>query len=265
MGTQCSSKFAVKESILLSLLAGKKDVATLTEETKIIGSTILHVLKQLEKSELTVKTSGVYSLTSLGVIEAQICIWHRLSSNTIKVHKDFWLHHDVTSIPSTLMMNIGALSESTLLQATPDSLEKVHTYFIGLLSAAKTIFGVSPIFHPDYANVFKELLNQGVKIQLIATPEVLTRFKQVGADVLDAHVPTGDLQLFVKDKVGYAITATDKAYSFGLFSLTGRYDPDADIVGEDEQGRAWVYQLFKHTLTQSIPYVYAASSTHEEE
>ena len=256
MGAKCSSKVAVKESILLSLLAGKKDVATLTEETQIIGTTILHVLKQLELAELTTKASGVYSLTSLGVIEARICIWHRLSSDTLKIHKDFWLQHNVTSIPPTLMMNIGALSEATLLQATPDSLEKVHTHFIELLSTAKTIWGVSPVFHPDFVDAFRELLNNGVKIQLIATPAVLEKFKKIGNDVLNTHIPTGNLQLFAKEEILFALTVTDKQFSFGLFDLFGRYDNNVELIGDEEKGLTWTYQLFKDTLMHSTPYVY---------
>ena len=62
----------LKLRILLNLLKGDQKLAELKAEIGTRETTILHALKNLEELNLTTKSDGVYSLTSLGVIDSQI-------------------------------------------------------------------------------------------------------------------------------------------------------------------------------------------------
>ena len=186
MGYSAHRKITVKERILLSMLKGSSDTTSIIGDMDdVVGTTILHEIKQLLQNHFIAKsTDGVYSLTSLGLFEAQLCERYNLASATMETFRDFWLHHDVAAIPPELMVNIGALSDAKIIHATPVDLDSVHSHFIELLSSAKTIMGASPVFHPDYVLALSELLNNGVKIQLIVTPEILAKIKQVGSDLI---------------------------------------------------------------------------------
>jgi len=254
-------KKSVREFILLSLLDSAKDLAALVEEgEKRIGTTISHDLKKLEISKSIVKSNGVCSLTSRGLVEAQICKSYYASVDVLDCYQDFWLTHDISRIPPTLMVDIGDLSGSTLLTTTPADLYFVHSHFVKVLHSAKAVQALAPIYHPDYAAAFRERLNSGIKIQLIATPTVIEKIEKEAPDLLSKYVTTGDFQLLVKEDLGIAMAVTDSCYTFGLFDLNKRYDNNANMFGYGLKGLLWASRLFTLTLLDSVPYVYSNST-----
>ena len=62
----------LKLKILLSLFNGKRRIAELRSDVETRDTTILHVLEEFGDLNLITKTQGVYTLSSLGVIEAII-------------------------------------------------------------------------------------------------------------------------------------------------------------------------------------------------
>jgi predicted transcriptional regulator len=150
------------------------------------------------------------------------------------------------------MMTLGAIENSNLIKSTQVDLQKVHENFIQLLGGAKTIFGISPIFHEDYIIVLRKVLNQPEsKITLIVTNTVLDKFKQLDDTQLNKHITEGNLQIFLNDNLKIALTVTEKNWSMGLFTLSGEYDYTNDLVGTGKEGVEWGYQLFKTILEQS--------------
>jgi predicted transcriptional regulator len=244
-------KSELKISILLSLLDSEKKITELEKETLTRETTILHALKELEQIELTTKSSGVYKLTSLGIIEAQSCKMGYLSCKVLEKHKDFWLTHDVSGIPPTSMMNIGALENSTLITATDVDLQKVHENYLNLLGTSKTIFGVSPLFHPDYIAAFEEILANGNNVDLIITHKVLEKLAQIDNEQMNKYISEGRLRIYLNDNLRFGLTVTEQCLSFGLFYPSGIYDYSSDLICVKEEGIEWGLQLFKKMLEKS--------------
>ena len=263
MGSLPIKKKSVKEFILLSLLDGEKALGDLVDESEVKigdgekkgGSTVSHDLRKLEDLKLIVKRNGVCSLTSRGLVEAQICKSSYASVDVLDSYQDFWLTHDITRILPTLMVDIGALSGSTVLTATPTDLHFVHSHCVEAIHSAKAIRALAPIYHPDYISGFRERLNSGIKIQLIATPNVIEKIEKESPDLISKYVSTGDFQLFVNENLGIAMAVTDSCYTFGLFDLHNRYDTNANMFGTVYNGLMWASHLFALTLLDSVPYV----------
>jgi predicted transcriptional regulator len=237
---------------MLSLLNGEKKLAGLKEDIDAQATTILHTLNDLEDMGITTKFHGVYRLTSLGIIEAQVCKEHTRTLGVIEKHKNFWLTHDTSAIPTFLMTNIGVLEKSVIIRASSTNLQEVHENFMGLLGNSKVIYGVSPIFHPEYIEVFGEVLNQGSKVCLIVNPAILEKMKHGADELLSKHVAEGNLQIFVNDNIRVALTITEKYLSLGLFNLLGEYDYSNDLICDSKESLDWGHQLFKSILEQSI-------------
>jgi predicted transcriptional regulator len=238
-------------NILLSLLDKEKKVAELEKETHTRVTTILHALKDLEMLEVTTKNKGVYKLTPLGVLEAQICKECNRSLVVLEKHKNFWLSHDMKAIPPALMTNLGAIEKSDMIKATDVDLQKVHNTFIELLLTAKTVQVVIPIFHTDYIEAFKKILEQEGKIILITSHIVLEKIKQEANNLLDKYSPNNSLQIFLNENLKFALAVTEKNWSLGLFNLTGEYDYTNDLIGNEKEGLEWGHQLFNNVLEQS--------------
>ena len=244
-------KSTFKTRLLLALYDGEKKVSDLEKITQTVGTTILHAIKELEQMELTTKTDGIYKLTPLGILEAQIYQGCYRSLNVLEKYKDFWLTHDVSCIPSDLMMNIGAIENSNLVKSTDIDLQKVHETFVALLSSAKTILGISPIFHPDFVVAIKKLLAMGSNVTLIVTSTVLERLKQTDNDMITKYLPEGNLQLFLNDNITFGLTITEQCWSLGLSDLSRRYDYTVDLICCGDEGLKWGHQLFRATLEKS--------------
>jgi len=242
----------LKLRILLSLLNGEKKLSEIHEDIKSSESTILHIIKEFEGLDLTEKSSGTYQLTSLGLIEAQMCKNAFLTSEVIEKFKDFWLPHDLTDIPPNLIFRIGALKDSTLIRAEVLELGKVYDSFLKILMTSTQIRGISPIFHPDYVPVIENLLSQGRSIELIVTSGVLAKtLASAKVDDLLKNIQDGALKIYLKEDLKVALTVTDKNFSLGLFKKNGDYDDNMDLISVNKEAIEWGEQLYKYHLKNS--------------
>ncbi len=242
----------LKLSILLSLLDGNKKLSELKEEVKARETSILHILKEFESLSLTTKSSGIYSLTSLGLMEARIC---KNCYNTVEVlekFKDFWLPNDVKPIPSSLMLKMGDLIDSTLIRSGETELSKVYEVFLKLLMKSKKVMGISPIFHPDYVPVIENLLSNGNSVELILSNAVLKKTLDSTKLNLTNYVKNGTLKIHVSENLRVALTVTDKNFSLGLFTASGEYDDKMDLISINPQAIMWGEELFQFVLKDSV-------------
>lgn len=246
----------LKQNILLSLLKGNKKLSELKAEVESTETTILHVLKEFENLDLTTKETGVYSLTSLGFIEASICEDFNGATEVLGKYKDFWLNHNVSEIPSSLMLRLGALKDSTIVKTESSELGKVHETFLQLLLNSKKLKGTSPIFHPDYVVAMKKLLNQGGTVELICTGKVLKKTLESAvstneAELIQKFILEEQLKVYLIEDIKVALTVTDNIFSLGLFNLNGEYDYNTDLMSMNPKALQWGEDIFQDYLKQS--------------
>ncbi len=246
----------LKQKVILNLLQGDKRISELKTEIDSTETTILHVLKEFEALHLTKKNGGVYSLTSLGYIEAQVCQGSYRATDVIGKFKDFWLNHDVTPIPSSLMLKIGALDEANLLKTESGSLGKVHETFLKMIVDTKKIKGTSPIFHHDFVGAFKVLLQQGGVMELILTDEVLNKIFESTVssgegELFQSFINDGQLKIYLADDLKVALTVTEHVFSMGLYDLNGQYDYSMDLISQHPDALEWGEELFQQYIAKA--------------
>jgi predicted transcriptional regulator len=246
-------KSELKLKIMLSLLKGEKKIADLTNEIQTRETTILHVLKEFETSNLTTKVGSSYKLTSTGFINACICQEFFKTTDAIEGLKDFWLPHDVTPIPSYFLLKLGALKDSSIVKTESSELGKVHETFLNVLLTSKRIRGTSPIFHNDFVKTFRQLLSQSdTTVELILTSAVLEKtLSSAESDLLKKYASESRLKIFLKDDLKIALTVTDNSFSLGLFSLNGEYDYNMDLISFNPEAIEWGDALFQDCLKGS--------------
>jgi predicted transcriptional regulator len=245
-------KSELKLSILASLLGGAKKLSDICSEVNSSETTILHVLKEFEELDLTTKSSGLYKLTPLGILEAQICQNATVNAQVLKKFKNFWLTHDITTCPQKLLFRIGALLDSTVIKSESLELGVVYKNFIELLGTSSKIAGISPIFHPDYVPVVEHLLKQRKPVELILSSGVLAKtLETANTALVQKSFEEGLLKIYVNDNLKVALTVTDKGFSLGLFKNTGEYDDNTDLVSTSPKAIEWGQELFQSILNVS--------------
>jgi predicted transcriptional regulator len=246
----------LKQKILLSLLRSDKKLADLKTDIVSTETTILHVLKEFEKLDLTSKTAGVYSLSSLGLIEAQLCQDCYNAAQVMEEFKEFWLLHNITPIPVHLLYKIGALQDAKLVKSQRSELGKVHETFLKIMTKTKKVKGTSPIFHPDFVALFKNVLNSGGTIELIVTNEVFNKtFESAIAardgELFQKYLLEGQLKIYIRDDIKIALTVTENIFSLGLFNLNGEYDYSTDLVSVNPKALQLGDEIFQEYLKHS--------------
>jgi len=252
VSSSASLRSDLKQLIIISLLDGAKKISEFKVGVVARETSILHILKEFETLNLTAKSAGTYRLTSLGVMEAQICREYRSATEVIESFSDFWLTHNVTGIPPRFINRIGALKDAKIIKSAGMDLHKVHENFMNMLISSKKVRGISPIFHPDYISTFEHLLSQGCTIDLIVTNDVLAKTMAVAeAEALQGYLAQGKIRVFLNDDLRFALTVTENSLSLGLFNLAGDYDYSNDLVCVGKEGVEWGNQLFESTLKTS--------------
>jgi len=239
----------LKVDILTSLLHGEKKLSALREELGSSGSTIIHAITDLETLKLTEQAEKNYRLTSLGFIEAQLIEEASSTVEVLEKHRDFWLRHDITAIPSHLLRGIGALRDSTLIQNDSTELDKVHLTFKQLLLSSRRVRGVSPIFHPDFIGAFQLMLNEGATVDLVLSRGVLEKTLTLAdTQQIRDYVEKDRLRIFLSDDPRIALTVTENSFSMGFFGSNGEYDYSRDLVSSSRRAIEWGEELFRHFL-----------------
>ena len=245
----------LKLDILKNLLTGDKDLSELKNVLGSSGSTIIHALNDLNELDFTDKDEKKYKLTPLGVIGAQNIMYTLLNNKVLEKYRDYWITHDITGLPANLLKDIGELCDSVLVRNDSTDLNKVHSTFRSILLTSKSVKGISPIFHPDFIEVFKKMLDLGAVIDLILTPEVLERtMSLVDREELLGPIEENKLNIFISDSLRVALTVTENSFSMGLYSLSGEYDYSMDLVSNNIKAIEWGERLYQYNLKNSIPF-----------
>ncbi len=170
--TTCSD---LRRDILIYLENGKKPLSEIRDALGVSSTTAIHALRDLEKDTLVLQGEDRnYALTKIGELIALKLTDFIDAIKVLKKHKDFWLTHDLSGIPEQLLGKIGWLSNSNLVNIDALDIIKAHTNYMELLTTARWIKGVSPIFSPEYPKVFEDLATRSLT-QLVVTERVLKK------------------------------------------------------------------------------------------
>ena len=237
----------VRLEILLSLDKRPKALSELKDETDRRNTTILHALNDLAEINLVTQEGKDYKLTTLGFIESTLLQYSVNMASTLQKFQEFWLMHDISGIPKQHLFQIGVLKNASLIEAQDTHIGKVHESYLDMMKSSKYVKGISPVFHPDFLQLYQNLLKKGTKIELILTSDIVEEIiSKVDLKEFSQYIKNGQLTIFQKEKLQVALTVTDKVISLGLFTTNGVYDYNVDLIDSDPNAREWGEGLYEY-------------------
>ncbi|MEN6291032.1 MAG: transcriptional regulator FilR1 domain-containing protein [Methanobacterium sp.] len=247
---------SVRIKIMISLSEGPKKTKDLRELTGIPASTLLHGINELEKQKLISRKGDDFFLSEIGFISTLKLVDAIKTRRLFKNTKKLWLNHDIESIPQNLLMKIGDLSSSNLIEDEPDDMFHSHRIYLQIVSNSKEIKGISPIFYPDYTETFARLIKENVDVELILTEEILTKtINSLNSEDLSEFkrlLSKNKLKIWeIKEDIKIAFTVTDNSMILGLFSADGIYDPNLILVSDHNDAITWGSKLFDYHKKKS--------------
>jgi len=239
----------VRIKIMICLIEGYKKTRDLKELTGIQSSSILHGINELEKQGMVLRNGDYFYLTELGRIMAPKLVNMIKTQFVLKKFQRLWLDHTIEAIPQNLMMNIGDLSNSQLIESEKTDVYKTHEKHIQVVQDSKELKGVSPIFYPIYTETFTGIIESGTKVELILTDAVLERTltsHNNGIEDMKKLLSTGNLTIWKIEDAKTAFTVTDKFMTFGLFLPNGMYDSNKLLFSDHKDSLKWANELFEY-------------------
>lgn len=246
---QAIFRSGILTQILIALYSGEQTLADLRTITGSSSQTLIPRIRQLESLHYVESKPGRCALTPLGeIVVDEIGHLVRLMAGIHK-HGDFWVTHDIASIPEPFRKSLGDLYDATVIRAVAENILNVHTQFLQILNRAEWIHTVSSITTPNLAEVLRNLALRGTPIELVV-PESLAEklLSPPYADMKGDLVGIDTFALYVSpEPFQLGMTATDSYLSLGLYKRgTEIYDLDSDLVSSDPRALLWGEQLFQH-------------------
>ena len=240
---------AVRLKIMIILFNGPQRTKDLRSITGIESSSISHAIKNLEKEEIVLRKEDYFYLSELGEILVPQLVSTIKTQYVLKNFQRLWFDHTIEAIPQDLLLDIGDLSYSQFLESEPTDIYRTHEKHIHIVKGSKELKGVSPIFYPIYTEVFTSIIENGVRVELILTDEVLKRTlnsQEQGMEDMKELLSTGNLTLWKIEDAKVAFTVTDKLMTLGLFLSNGMYDSNRLLVSDHKDSLAWANKLFEY-------------------
>lgn len=236
-----------RRAVLRLLSEAPRTLGDIKLSTGTSSPAIIPQIRKLEEVGLVVKEDDAYRLTEIGRIVTRYMGQFLDTVDLIEQCKDFWTGHVLEGIPEPFRDRIIELMECKIVESDPSEVFEPHKEFMKNLLKAKTIKGVSPIFHPEYPKAFLKLAENGVGISLILNRVVLSRISKENQEILKKGLELENTGLYVTDDdIGAAFTVTDHFLSLGLFSTSGKYDVHHDLVSYSPSALKWGNDLFRY-------------------
>ena len=244
-------KYILTSSMRTKLLLAIYDVPMNLDELRSVlkkpSATILHGLKELEAINLVRKSQKYYELTSNGYLLTTNMIklidnWYSLSKSEI-----FWNNHDLSDIPEEIIRNIYLLKDAEYISSTTSDLSIAFNKYIKLISKAKELTILLPIYSENHFKHMIVFLNEGKleKLDLIVSEEIynsIQRNELFKRDLLENEKVN---TIVTSKRFKIFLTYSERFMSLTLFFKDGHYDDSHILIAKDDDAREWALSLIK--------------------
>lgn len=236
---------SMRTKLLLAIYNESKNLEELRADLQKPSATILHGLKELESINLIKKVQKYYQLTSNGYLLTTNML--KLIDNWYAIDKNraFWNNHDLTGIPNEMLKKIYLLKDCEYIHSTTSDLSNAFNHYINLLSTAKDIKIILPIYSENHLKHIIQLLNQDriEKLDLIINSDILNSingnnlFKEtlLNSNKVNITMTKNPLKLF--------LTSSENFMSLTLFFNDGHYDDSQILIGEVKDSIKWAEEI----------------------
>jgi predicted transcriptional regulator len=243
----------VRKELLLYLDGGPRSLAEIREQFDITSPEVSPRIKELLEHRLVRFEDKKYHLTPMG---KTIIHSFRPFVDTINVfdqYSDFWVQHDLTSIPEELMMRIGEVKNFIVIEDDVNDLDRTWLELSNVIKISKSIVGVSCAFDQTFPELCNASVKSGIPVELVITDNILKILKKEHAKQMEEFIshPLGALYL-TKENVKVSHAVTDNCLFFSLSFANGKFDVGTNLVSNDPSSIKWGRDLFDYYRARSV-------------
>ena len=238
---------SMRTKLLLAIYDMPMNLDELRSMLKKPSATILHGLKELEAINLVKRSQKYYELTSNGYLLTTNMIklidnWYSLSKSEI-----FWNNHDLSDIPEEIIRNIYLLKDAEYISSTTSDLSIAFNKYIKLISKAKELKILLPIYSENHFKHMIDFLNEGKleRLDLIVNKEIYNSIRRNELFKTELLENSKVHTLVTDKKFKIFLTCSERFISLTLFFKDGHYDDSHILIAKDEDAKKWASSLIK--------------------
>ena len=239
---------SMRTLILVVLYNESKNLNEIRNELKKPSATILHGLKELEDNNLIRKERKYYSLTSNGHILATNIIklinnWYSIEANEL-----FWNNHELSGIPKTFLNKLYLLKDVKLVSSTTSDLSNAFNTYINLISSARKLTIILPIYSENHFNHFIDLVKSDhlKHLRIILNSNILKSMKR-SRYIKKLLLENKKVEIIeTEEDPKLFLTYSESFMTLTLFFEDGHYDDSQIIIGENKNAIKWAEELFNY-------------------
>ena len=248
---------SLRIAILDALKDGPLRLADLRRKVDANAPNTSSKAKDLEGLGLVERVGGDYRLTQLGAALRATLEEHLSSVATLEAHKEYWLSRRLDFIPRQSWSEIRLIKKSEVVKSPQLDTTYTHDNFAKLLMTVKkgSFKGISPIYHEDYMNAIKNMVANGVNIELVVTPDVAKKIvKNLSKEEARLLASYPKIKVYLYDGVDSGISVSD---SFIVLCLVSKTDVvslmDQYLYSEGPNAVKWGTNLFEYYRSRAKP------------
>lgn len=283
--TRVETKLSLLDTIFLSdkrknlLLLLKEEGSKSGEDIKEVfdfpWKSITPQLKKLIDWGLVLEDDGMYTLSDMG---ATIVTNLQFFLNTLSIyeeHLDFWVEHDLSSIPPHLLSRIRELGHISVLERNLSNIFWLPEELTNNLVDSKRIMSFVSVFHPASPFLYSEYMETDIETTAIITKQVLDNlqtefnselsllkmnnlilkgalleYRQKIKHILSSRA--SNFLVYGADLKPMSMIVTDKIFLLALPDKKGRLTTQF-LISSEPQALKWGEELFMYYKEKSMP------------
>ncbi len=241
-----------RKCLLLLLKEGPKNIDEIKESLSVNAPSIQPHIKRMKNSNLIIEKNRSYRLTEIGEIIVENMERLLDTLEILEEQIDYWVSHDLSSIPDFLLERIEELGRYEILEPDAEHMFETPDVFQENIDNSKKICTFVSYFHPESPELYAGLVEKGVELTLCITEIVADRLFRDFPEEAEKMAGMENSKLFIYRKPAKlpSIVVTDRFMALKLMENDGKLR-DQMLLCFEERALRWGKELFTHYMEMS--------------
>jgi len=207
-------------------------------------SSVSHTLKELIEEDLVIKNGKGYQLSNVGIIQKNLTRWMGKTLRCMEAEKDFFLSHDLSSIPIGFLVSMGLLCErKEAMKNDPVKPFQVEEIITPILTQARHIMIASSFITPEHHLHVAAAVRNGAQCQTATSQRIVQELEEKNLSLMDSsHL--SQIEVRIHEHINMHLIVTESHLVLSLPRLDGSIDLQNVIISKDREALNWGRTLF---------------------
>ncbi|MDP2216411.1 MAG: winged helix-turn-helix domain-containing protein [Methanolobus sp.] len=240
-------------SLLLFLDGGPKRFEELIESLGKTEKQVFTNIELLRRWYLVTPENDVYRLTTLGELISEKLKPLLRIEEFMRAAEGYWLKINLDFIPPPLLKKLPHLNLCTVVRPNFHSIFDYNKDVHKKSLSSQSFFMVAAALHPNFADMYSDLIENGINILLIFDSSLFEKAKRDNHEWLQKIIKNERVSLYVcpEEMQLLSFKVTDSCLAMRLLSKDGTYD-HKQLVCYTADAVDWGKELFEYYRQQSV-------------